>query len=162
MIHNPVIDTMLNRKSIRKYTKETPSDEVLETIVRAAQQAPFAAQMCSLLLSRREGKIPYGAPLLFTICVDAYKLEQVMVAVTIRGLLAVRLESLRPVAAEDEKIEPLVALPNDAASPTPRTGQIAAARASLLGYEGPQRGTIEALAVTGGLHIPPFFAPERA
>lgn len=78
MIHNPVIEAMLNRKSIRKYTDETPTDEVLETMVRAAQQAPFAAQMCSLLLSRQKGKIPYGAPLLFTICVDAHKLELVM------------------------------------------------------------------------------------
>ncbi|MCP4570661.1 MAG: hypothetical protein GY841_24010 [FCB group bacterium] len=78
MIHNKTIDLLLTRKSIRKYTDEKPSDEILETVVRAAAQAPFAAQMCSLLLSRREGKIPFGAPLLFTICVDAHKLEQVM------------------------------------------------------------------------------------
>ncbi len=78
MIHNPIVETMLNRKSIRKYTDEMPSDEMLETMVRAAQQAPFAAQMCSLLLSRKRGKIPFGAPLLFTVCVDAFKLEQIM------------------------------------------------------------------------------------
>ena len=78
MIQNPVIEAMLNRKSIRKYTDGMPSDEVIETIVRAAQQAPFAAQMCSLLMSRKKGQIPFSAPLLFTICVDAYKLEQIM------------------------------------------------------------------------------------
>ena len=41
MIKNPTIKTMLNRKSVRKYTSEKPSDEVIETIIRAGQQAPF-------------------------------------------------------------------------------------------------------------------------
>ena len=40
MIHNAVIDAIMERKSIRKYTKQMPSDEVIETIVRAGQQAP--------------------------------------------------------------------------------------------------------------------------
>ena len=53
MIHNAVIEALTQRKSIRKYTDEKPSDEILKAIVRAAQQAPFAAQMCSLLLSRK-------------------------------------------------------------------------------------------------------------
>lgn len=52
MIYNAVIDTMLQRKSVRKYTSQMPSDEVIETIVLAGQQAPFAYQMGSLLLSR--------------------------------------------------------------------------------------------------------------
>ena len=78
MLSNPVIDTLLNRKSIRKYKAEQPSDEVLLTIVRAGQQAPFAYQLCSLLLARHPEKNPYGAPLLFTICVDAHKLELIM------------------------------------------------------------------------------------
>ena len=77
MIHNPVIDIMMARKSIRKYTDQVPSDEVIETIVRAGQQAPFAAQLSSLILTRK-GKIPFGAPLLFTICVDYYRLEIIM------------------------------------------------------------------------------------
>ena len=68
----------MNRKSIRKYTKEMPSDEIIETIVKAGQQAPFAAQICSLLLSRKKGKIPFAAPLLFTICVDSHKMELIM------------------------------------------------------------------------------------
>ncbi len=55
MISNPVIDTMMNRKSIRKYREEQPSDDMVETIVRAGLQAPFAMQMGSLLLSRKLG-----------------------------------------------------------------------------------------------------------
>jgi nitroreductase len=78
MISNPMIETMLNRKSIRQYRDESPSDEVLESIVRAGQQAPFAFQLCSLLLSRDRERNPFGAPLLFTICVDSHRLELVM------------------------------------------------------------------------------------
>jgi len=76
MIHNPVIDTLLAHRSVRKYTKEKPSDEIIETIVRAGQQAPFASQLYSVLLTRK--KAPFGAPLWFTICVDLYRLERFM------------------------------------------------------------------------------------
>jgi nitroreductase len=74
---NNVIDAMMNRKSIRKYTNQMPSDEVLEAVIRAGQQAPFAAQLCSVMLTRRKG-VPFGAPLLFTICVDLHRMELVM------------------------------------------------------------------------------------
>lgn len=74
---NPVINTMLNRKSVRKYTSRQPSDETIETVVRAGQQAPFAAQLYSVLLNRKK-RNPFGAPLLFTICVDMHKLELIM------------------------------------------------------------------------------------
>jgi nitroreductase len=74
---NSVIETMLNRKSIRRYRDESPSDEVIESIVRAGQQAPFASQLYSVLLSRKKGN-PFGAPLLFTICLDVHKLELIM------------------------------------------------------------------------------------
>jgi len=74
---NEVIDTMLNRKSIRKYTEKMPSDEVVQAVVRAGQQAPFASQLCSLLLTRKKG-VPFGAPLLFTICVDLHRMELIM------------------------------------------------------------------------------------
>ena len=77
MIHNPTIDAMLNRRSVRRYKPEQPSDEVVETIVRAGQQAPFASQLYSILL-RRKQKGPFGAPLYFTICADLYKLERFM------------------------------------------------------------------------------------
>ncbi len=75
---NPIIEAMLNRKSIRKYTDETPSEEVVRTMARAAQQAPFAAQFNSLILTRDRAKHPFHAPLLFTVCVDCHKMERIM------------------------------------------------------------------------------------
>ncbi|MGM0420039.1 MAG: nitroreductase family protein, partial [Bacillota bacterium] len=54
-----------------------PDEETIKEVVLAGQQAPFVAQMYSVLL-KREGKLPFGAPLLFTICVDAHKLEKIM------------------------------------------------------------------------------------
>jgi nitroreductase len=78
MSNNPVIETMLRRKSIRKYTKESPPDEVIAAIVRAGQQAPFAYQLCSLLLSRNRVQNPFKAPLLFTVLVDSHRFERIM------------------------------------------------------------------------------------
>ena len=78
MKDNLVIQTMLGHRSIRKYTEETPTDEVINTIVRAGQQAPFASQYYSILLSRNRKLNPFKAPILFTICVDSYKFERIM------------------------------------------------------------------------------------
>jgi FMN reductase (NADPH) len=78
MLTNPIIETMLNRKSIRQYTDEWPPDEAIATVVRAGQQAPFSYQLCSLLLSRKRDRNPFRAPLLFTVCVDSHRLELVM------------------------------------------------------------------------------------
>jgi nitroreductase len=78
MINNPIIDTMLRRKSIRQYTAEMPTDEVIETIARAAQQAPFAGQFGSLLFSRDREHNPFHAPLSFIVCVDSHKFETIM------------------------------------------------------------------------------------
>lgn len=78
MIDNKVIQTMLEHKSIRKYSDKLPSDEIVKTIVRAGQQAPFASQYYSLLLSRNRERNPWKAPLLFTVCVDSHKFELVM------------------------------------------------------------------------------------
>ena len=75
---NDTIEIMLNRKSIRKYEERPVDDETLEAMVRAAFQAPFAAQLGSLLLSRNSEKNPFGAPLLFTVCVDCHRLELIM------------------------------------------------------------------------------------
>lgn len=77
-MRNPVIDAMMNRKSIREYTDQSVPDEVLAEIVRAGQQAPFAYQMGSLLLSRNRKRNPFRAPLLFTVCVDAHRHEVIM------------------------------------------------------------------------------------
>lgn len=78
MQSNPVIDTMLDHRSVRKYTDVMPSDDTIETVVRAGQQAPFAAQLGSVFLQRGGKGIPFSAPLLFTILVDAHRLELVM------------------------------------------------------------------------------------
>jgi nitroreductase len=78
MLTNPVVQTLLTRKSIRKYTDRVPSDEVAETVVRAGQQAPFAYQMGSLLLSRDRAHNPFQAPLFFTVCVDSHRHEVIM------------------------------------------------------------------------------------
>jgi FMN reductase (NADPH) len=78
MKSNSVIQTLLDHKSIRKYTDDNPSDEAVRAIVRAGQQAPFASQYYSILLSRRREKNPFKAPLLFTVCVDSHKFELIM------------------------------------------------------------------------------------
>jgi FMN reductase (NADPH) len=78
MKDNQVIQTILAHKSIRKYSDEIPAEEVVETIVRAGQQAPFASQYYSVLLSRKVKRNPWHAPLLFTICVDSHKFELIM------------------------------------------------------------------------------------
>ncbi len=78
MIHNPVIDTLLNRKSIRSFKSEPPDPDVVETIVRAGQQAPFAYQLGSLLLSRDVENNPWNAPLYFILCVDSHRFERIM------------------------------------------------------------------------------------
>ena len=78
MIYNPVIHALMTHRSIRRYTDAVPTDDVVTTIVRAGQQAPFAYQLGSVLLSRKRERNPFGAPLLFTICVDAHRIELVM------------------------------------------------------------------------------------
>ena len=77
MIHNETIDMMMKRHSVRKYTDQQPTDEVIETIVRAGQQAPFAGQLCSVILTRNK-KLPWGAPVMFTVCVDMHRMELIM------------------------------------------------------------------------------------
>ena len=80
MISNLVIDTLMNHKSIRKYKTNVPSNEVVETIVRAGMQAAFAGQLGSVILSKDRKKNPFGAPLYFIICIDIHRMEKVMKA----------------------------------------------------------------------------------
>lgn len=80
MIYNEVIEAVMKRKSIRKFHKKMVPDDVVETVVRAGQQAPFAMQLGSLVLSRDVKKNPFKAPLLFTVCVDINRMEKVMEA----------------------------------------------------------------------------------
>lgn len=72
------VGTIMGRRSIRKYREEQPPDEVLEKIVAAGQQAPFAMQMGSLLLSRDSGSNVFRAPLQFVVCADVHRMELVM------------------------------------------------------------------------------------
>jgi nitroreductase len=69
---------MLAHKSIRKYLDKGPSDEVIKTVVRAGQQAPFAYQAYSIILSKNAKRNPFQAPLLFTICIDFHKFGLIM------------------------------------------------------------------------------------
>ena len=78
MIDNPVIRALMAHRSIRSYTDALPSDEVVTTIVRAGQQAAFAYQLGSVLPSRKRERNTFHAPLLFTICVDAHRIELIM------------------------------------------------------------------------------------
>ena len=76
MIHNDVIDAMLNRKSVRKFTDQNPDEEIIETIVRAGQQAPFAYQLGDMILDRSRKTI-FKAPLFFVICYDVHRMSKV-------------------------------------------------------------------------------------
>jgi nitroreductase len=78
MIQNQVIEILMRRASVRQYTPNDPPDEVIEAIVRAGQQAPFAAQLGSVILRRDRERNPFRAPLLFTICADVHRLEMVL------------------------------------------------------------------------------------
>ncbi len=77
MPSNPVIDALMSRASVRSYKRDVPADDVIATIVRAGQQAPFAMQLCSVIL-QREGRIPYAAPLQFIICADAHRMQLIL------------------------------------------------------------------------------------
>jgi len=78
MIHNEVIDAMMNRKSIRKYTERVPTEEEILTLVRAGQQAPFAMQMGSVIIQRNRKTNAFSAPLQFIILCDIHRMERVM------------------------------------------------------------------------------------
>ncbi|MBN1327026.1 MAG: nitroreductase family protein, partial [Candidatus Cloacimonetes bacterium] len=75
---NETIRILMNHRSIRKYTKDVPSEEVIETIVKAGQQAAFAGQLGSLILSRDRSKHPFSAPLYFIACIDIHRMQKVM------------------------------------------------------------------------------------
>lgn len=78
MKENETVRTMLDHRSIRRYSKRRPSAESVGTVVRAGQQAPFASQMYSVVLSRDRARNPFRAPLLFTVCIDSHKFELIM------------------------------------------------------------------------------------
>ena len=76
--NNQVIETLLNHKSIREYSEKEIPDGMIRTIVKAGQQAAFAYQSYSVLLSREKEKHPFKAPLYFIVCVDLNKIGKIM------------------------------------------------------------------------------------
>ncbi len=80
MIRNEVIDSLMGRKSIRKYTDQIPSEEEILTVVRAGQQAPFAMQLGSVIIQRNPETNTFNAPVQFIILCDIHRMEKVMEA----------------------------------------------------------------------------------
>ena len=78
MKNNPTIQALMNHRSIREYSGKEISDEMIETIVQAGQQAAFAFQGYSVLLSRKKDKHPFKSPLYFIVCADLHKMEMIM------------------------------------------------------------------------------------
>jgi len=78
MIRNEVIDSMMNRRSIRKYTEQVPTEEEILTVVRAGQQAAFAMQLGSVIIQRNSGTNVFNAPVQFIILCDMHRMEKVM------------------------------------------------------------------------------------
>ena len=75
---NETINLMLKHRSIRSYTDQTPTTEQIDMILKAGQQAAFAGQLGSVIISKDKKKNPFGAPLYFVICVDINRMEKVM------------------------------------------------------------------------------------
>jgi len=75
---NPVTRVLLGHRSIREFVDREPDEDTIETIARAGQQAAFAYQLGSVVLSRTRERHPFKAPLLFTVCVDLHRMELVM------------------------------------------------------------------------------------
>ncbi len=75
---NPTIDTIMRRASVREYLPDVPSEATVRAVAEAGQQAPFAAQLGSVVLRRDAERNPFHAPLLFTVCADVHRLELVL------------------------------------------------------------------------------------
>lgn len=69
MENNPILNTIFNRKSVRKYTQVPPKNEQLELLVRAAMAAPTARNLQpwafvivteTELLKKLEDGLPYA------------------------------------------------------------------------------------------------------
>lgn len=79
-MENETLRTLMDHRSIRKYEDKKVEDEKIEKIVKAGRQAPFVSQMYSVIMEKDDENIPFEAPVLFTICVDIHKLEEIMEA----------------------------------------------------------------------------------
>ncbi|MBN2017897.1 MAG: nitroreductase family protein [Candidatus Cloacimonetes bacterium] len=75
---NPVIELLVKHRSIRKFKEKDIPQAMINTIVRSGQQAAFAFQAYSVLLSKNKKKNPFHAPLYFIPCLDLHKIEKIM------------------------------------------------------------------------------------
>ena len=80
-----IFEIINNRRSIRKFTEEPISDDVLEKILQAGIRAPFAAQLYSIVYTRdleKMKKLKIGAysssQLLMIFFVDFRKIEKII------------------------------------------------------------------------------------
>lgn len=77
---------MLNRRSMRQFLDKPITDEVLEKILKAGFQAPFAAQLCSIIYTRDKDKISQlqrmgvypTTKVLMLFLIDLRRLEKIM------------------------------------------------------------------------------------
>lgn len=80
------IDLILERSTVRSFLEKDVTDEVIERLARAAQQAPFTGQMYAFIytrdkakketLSRYLGRFISQAPVFVLFCMDFRKLEK--------------------------------------------------------------------------------------
>ncbi|WP_455465122.1 nitroreductase family protein, partial [Candidatus Hodarchaeum mangrovi] len=79
-----IFELIHNRRSIRKFTNEPISDEILTEILSAGIRAPFAAQLCSVIYTRDKEKMRIKSGVypttnvLMIFLVDFYKLERIV------------------------------------------------------------------------------------
>ncbi|MFW9833583.1 MAG: nitroreductase family protein [Candidatus Thorarchaeota archaeon] len=85
MTDNIVLETIHNRRSIRRYLDKPVNDEILSQILRAGFRAPFAAQLCSVIYTRNREKMKEAgvgvyptAPVHMIFFIDFVRLEKIM------------------------------------------------------------------------------------
>ena len=86
MFDNPIMENLMTRASVRRFTDQEILDELVEKIVRAGQQAPFTGQMYSVIATKKSdikekvsellGPLPKQGSVFMAICVDFARLER--------------------------------------------------------------------------------------
>ena len=83
---NPVMENLMTRASVRRFTEQEISEETIAKLVRAGQQAPFTGQMYSVIVTKDSlqkekmagyfGALPRLGNVFMLICVDFARLER--------------------------------------------------------------------------------------
>lgn len=79
MDSNPVIDVLMRRASIRRFEDRAVPEDILEKVLLAGRQAPFAGQMYSAVVvtdKERLKTIDEDAPVFILVCLDVRKLDK--------------------------------------------------------------------------------------